>query len=165
MPTLTIEPLEPDERVRLRGTKGGGLWLVALLVAYPAIPVGCAFLTHSFQYPLMTLAGLALIIAAACLTVFAIYRWSEHKVSLDLKANRKFVLDTTIARLDERYFRGISSFYLSVVEDGPDVPRRRFQIDKAVHDRLRKGERIRIAFVPVSGRVLEIESDSYRYRI
>ncbi|RXV65790.1 hypothetical protein D1006_37920 [Burkholderia stabilis] len=165
MPTLTIEPLEPDERVRLRGTKGGGLWLVALFIAYPAIPVGCAFLTHSFQYPFMTLAGIALVIAAACLTVFVIYRWSEHKVSLDLKANRKFVLDTTIARLDERYFRGISSFYLSVADDGPDVPRRRFQIDKAVHDQLRKGERIRISFVPVSGRVLEIESDSYRCRI
>ncbi len=43
MPTLTIEPLEPDERVRLRGTQGGGLWLVAPFIAYRAIPVGPAY--------------------------------------------------------------------------------------------------------------------------
>ncbi|VWD28800.1 hypothetical protein BLA18112_05905 [Burkholderia lata] len=165
MPTLTIEPLEPDERVRLRGTKGGGLFLLALAFAFPAIPVGCAFLTHPMQYPLMTLGGIVLIIATACLILYLIYLWSEHKVSLDLKANRKLVLDTTIARLDERYFRGISSYYLNVADDGPDVPRRRFQIDKAVYDQLRNGERIRIAFVPISGRVLEIASAAGRHLI
>ncbi|WP_423396127.1 hypothetical protein [Burkholderia sp. LMG 21824] len=45
---------------------------------------------------------------------------------------------------------------LNVADDGPDVPRRRFRIDKAVYDPLCNGERIRIAFVPISGRVLEI---------
>ncbi|MCA8274727.1 hypothetical protein LGN17_19765 [Burkholderia sp. AU30280] len=45
---------------------------------------------------------------------------------------------------------------LNVVADGPDVPRRRFRIDKAASDPLRHGECIRIAFVPISGRVLEI---------
>ncbi|WP_412530158.1 hypothetical protein [Burkholderia lata] len=102
-----------------------------------------------------------LMIATACL----IHLWSEHKASLDLKANRKLVLDTTIARLDERYFRGMSSDCLNVADDGPDVPRRRFQIDKAVPDPLRNGERIGIAFVPISGRVLEIESAASRHLI
>ena len=64
-----------------------------------------------------------------------IYLRSEHNASLDLKANRKLVLDTTIVRLEERYFRGMSSDCLNVADDGPDVPRRRFQIDKAVPDR------------------------------
>ncbi|NIE57720.1 MULTISPECIES: hypothetical protein [unclassified Burkholderia] len=49
----------------------------------------------------------------------------------------------------------MSSDCLNVADDGPDVPRRRFQIDKAVPDPLRNGERIRIAYVPISGRVLE----------
>lgn len=112
-------------------------------------------------YPLLTRVGIVLMIATACL----IHLWSEHKASLDLKANRKLVLDTTIARLDERYFRGMSSDCLNVADDGPDVPRRRFRIDKAVHDPLRNGERIGIAFVPISRRVLEIESAAGRHLI
>ncbi|AOJ39908.1 hypothetical protein WJ23_18130 [Burkholderia lata] len=83
-----------------RGTKGGGLLLLTLAFAFPAIPMGCAFLAHPVSYPLMTLAGIVRMIATACL----IYRWSEHKASLDLKANRKLVLDTPIARFDARYF-------------------------------------------------------------
>ncbi|WP_166891841.1 MULTISPECIES: hypothetical protein [unclassified Burkholderia] len=39
-----------------RGTKGGGLVLLTLAFAFPAIPMGCAFLAHPVSYRLLTLA-------------------------------------------------------------------------------------------------------------
>ena len=54
---------------------------------------------------------------------------------------------------------------LNVADDGSDVPHRRFRIDKAASDPLCNGEGIRIAFVPISCRVLEIGPATYRQLI
>ncbi|WP_175952438.1 hypothetical protein [Burkholderia sp. BCC0405] len=105
------------------------------------------------------------MIATTCPIVYLCCLWREHKVWRHLKANRKLGLDTTIARLDERYLRGMSSDDLDVAGDGPDVPRRRFRIDKADYASSRNGERIRIAFVPISGRVREIEPAAGRHPV
>ncbi|MCA8294918.1 hypothetical protein LGN19_14070 [Burkholderia sp. AU30198] len=165
MPTLTIEPLEPHERARLRGMKGGGLLIVVVALVFTAVPVGLVFLMERMAFPLLTFLWVAGIVVITSLSVYLIGKWYEHKVSLDLKANRKFVLDTTVARLDVRRVGGVPSYYLLIADDGPDVPRRRFDVDQDTIDNLRNGERVRIAFVPNSGRVLEIESATYRHRI
>ncbi|MBN3840199.1 hypothetical protein [Burkholderia sp. Ac-20349] len=165
MPTLTTEPLEPDERARLRSMKGGGLLVVVVALVFTAVPVGLAFLTERIKSPLLTFQWIAGIIVLTSLSMYLMGKWYERKVSLDLKANRKFVLDTTVARLDVRHVSGVASYYLLIADKGPDVPRRRFDVDQDTFDNLRSGERVRIAFLPHSGRVLEIETAKYRHRI
>ncbi len=163
MPTLTTEPLEPDERARLRGMKGGGRLIVVVALVFAAVPVGLVFLTERMKFPLLTSLWVAGIIVTTTLGVYLIGKWYEHKVALDLKANRKFVLDTTVARLDVQTVGGVQSYYLLIADHDREIPRRRFDVDKDAFDNLREGERVRIAFVPNSGRVLEIASATYRH--
>jgi hypothetical protein len=165
MSNVMIEPLDADERARLRSGLGAGLPMVAFMIAFAAIPVGLVFLLHPMQDSGLALLGIGLVVATGCLIVFLLLMWQDHKVSRDLKRNQKIVLDTTVARVEERYFRGISTYYLSIADEGPDIPRRRFQIDKAAYAQLRRGEQIRIAFLPVSGKTLAIDAGSCRYRV
>jgi len=163
MPTLTTAPLEPDERARLRGMKGGGRLIVVVALVFAAVVVGPVFLTERRVFSLLAFQWVAGTIVTTSLGVYLIGKWYQHKVSLDLKANRKFVLDTTIARLDVQTVGGVPSYYLLIADHDRDIPRRRFDINKDAFDNLRDGEHVRIAFVPNSGRVLEIASATYRH--
>lgn len=163
MPTLTTAPLEPDERARLRGMKGGGRLVIVVALVFTAVPVGLVFLTERRELSLLAFRWVEGTIVTASLGMYLIGKWYEHKVSLDLKANRKYVLDTTVARLDVQTVRGVQSYYLLIADHDREIPRRRFDIDKDAFDNLHDGERIRIAFLPNSGRVLEIASATYRH--
>ncbi len=44
------------------GTQGGGLVLLTLAFAFPAVPMGRTCLTHPMPYPLMTLAAIVLMV-------------------------------------------------------------------------------------------------------
>lgn len=97
------------------------------------------------------------------LGIYLIGKWYKHKVLLELKANRKLVLDITVVRLDVQTAGGVRSYYLLIAGQDREIPRRRIDIDKESFDNLRDGERFRIAFLRNSGRVLEIASATYRH--
>lgn len=50
MPTLTTDPLEPDERARLLGTKADGRLIVVVALVFTAVPVGLLFLTERRKF-------------------------------------------------------------------------------------------------------------------
>jgi hypothetical protein len=156
MAQITIQALEPEERDRLRGSKGAGFLVAAFVVAVPVVLCGLAFLLYPVQHPLTVLGSLAAIAVLASCCVFLVFFMDDLKLARDLQRNQKVVLHTTVARLEEEHFRDISSHYLLIPAADAQARRRHFQIDAAMYGRLAQGDRIRLAFAPVSGKVLSI---------
>lgn len=165
MSNITIEPLDPYEREYLIEHRGGSLVIMGIFAALVSIPTSCAYITHPPPDPPFLFWSLAAFVAAMCAALFLWIKWIEFGYFRDLRRNRKVVIYTTIERLHEVYFRGSSSYELYIPDERPAVRRRRFAIDKDAFGLLKRGEPVRISFLPVSGRVLAIDAASYRYRL
>jgi hypothetical protein len=170
--TRTVEPLSTEEHKRVRGTVKIFAALACIMFIVCVISDISVINSNDWTWDQSWfLAFPFLILSLSYLFVARLY----IRIPLDLKANLKFVADTTVLRKKKWGFFDMdargglsnvmmgSAYYIYVADDTRHSGKRKFRVLMDAYDTLQPGDKVRVAWLPKSGQILSIDMPDFHW--